>query len=102
MNKVSAEQLDALQEDASPVLVKFGATWCGPCRALEPQLAKYSQTPDAVRVVEVDIDEQPALAARYGVMAVPTMILLQGGQPAARIQGVVPASKIAAEIAGAR
>lgn len=99
MEKISQSQFNQIASSDDPVLIKFGATWCQPCKALEPQLVKYAQTPGAVRVVEVDIDEEGALAAQFGVQAVPTMVLLKSGVPLTRMQGVMGAGKIAQEIA---
>jgi thioredoxin-like negative regulator of GroEL len=63
-----------------PVVVKFGAKWCGPCRAMESQLASLEQTlPGRVQVVQIDTDERPELAHHYGVRGIPRTFLLSGG-----------------------
>lgn len=88
---------EVLQADV-PVLVDFWATWCGPCRALAPQLEKLAaQRPD-LKIVKVDIDENPGLAADYDVMSVPTVALVIGGQHVHSLTGAMPAAKLAREL----
>lgn len=64
-----------------PVVVDFSATWCGPCRMLAPVLDELSaEYRDRIRFVKADIDDEPELAARFGVAAVPTLIFLKNGE----------------------
>lgn len=63
-----------------PVVVKFGAQWCGPCRAMESQLASLEQSlPGRVQIIQIDTDERPELAQHYGVRGIPRTFLLSGG-----------------------
>jgi len=72
-----------------PYLVEFSATWCPPCRALEPILeAVASELQGKLRVGKLDIDSAPELAARYGVRGAPTVILFRDGQEAGRKLGL--------------
>jgi thioredoxin len=72
------------------VLVDFGAEWCGPCKAILPTLQKLSsELAGKLEVVSVDIDHSPALAARHGVMSVPTLLLFKNGAPVERIVGAL-------------
>ena len=70
------------------VLAKFTAPWCGPCKAMEPHLQKLEADPGAPTLVRVDVEEEPDLAARYGVRAMPTLMLLKDGEPVASVVGL--------------
>ncbi len=71
-----------------PVVVKFGADWCGPCRSMDKVLTRYSgQSGGSVRVVRVNIDERPDLASHYNVRGIPKTILFKHGKPVSSITG---------------
>ena len=70
-------------------LVDFWATWCGPCRMQAPILEKLdAELGDSVKICKVDVDEEPALAQRFGIMSIPTLIAFRDGQPIAQRVGV--------------
>ncbi len=72
------------------VLVDFGAEWCAPCKAILPVLEKFSADYEGrVEVFSVDIDRSPSLAAKHGVMSVPTLLVFQSGSQVERIVGAV-------------
>ncbi|GGA42205.1 thioredoxin [Pelagibacterium lentulum] len=73
---------DVLGADV-PVLVDFWAEWCGPCRAIAPILDEIStEMAGKVKIVKLNVDENPSIAAQYGVRSIPTMILFKGGEAA--------------------
>ncbi len=78
-------------ESAQPVIVDFWAEWCGPCHAVAPVLDQIAEErSDELKLVKVNIDEEPDLARRYGVMSIPTIILFKSGEPAAAAVGAQP------------
>ncbi len=77
-------------------LVDFWAPWCGPCRLQAPVLAQFADSlpAGAVKVCKVNVDESPTVAARFGVMSIPTLVLLRNGKEAARRVGLSSAAEL--------
>jgi thioredoxin 2 len=97
----SDEDFDELLREApAPVVVDFWAPWCGPCRAVAPEVEKLAgQRAGSVIVAKVDTDALPDVAGRYGIRSIPTIILFRDGKEAKRVMGAMPASNIAAGLA---
>ncbi len=79
----------------SPVLVDFWASWCMPCRMVAPIVEEIAREfAGQVKVGKVNTDDQPEIAVRYGIHAIPTLILFQGGKEVSRIVGYAPKKSI--------
>ena len=78
-----------------PVLVEFWAPWCGPCRMVAPAVERLSrELAGRLKVVKVNTDTDPELGRRFNVLGIPTLLLLDGGQPRDRVTGAMPAERI--------
>jgi thioredoxin 1 len=103
MTTVTATDADfdkvVLKSD-KPVLVDFWAAWCGPCRQIAPSLEAISgEHAEKITVVKLNIDENPAVAAKYGIMSIPTMNVYKDGEVVKTIVGAKPKAAIEKELA---
>ena len=89
MREITDETFEAeVLQAARPVVIDFWAPWCGPCKAVEPILADLADTnADRVEFVKLNIDENPIVASRYDVLAIPTAILFEGGEARETVVG---------------
>lgn len=77
-----------------PVMVDFYADWCGPCQALLPIVEEISESNKSVKIVKVNVDESPELAEQYGVMSIPTLLFMKGGEVKSSQVGALPKTAI--------
>ena len=90
-------QAEVLEAD-KPVLVDFWAPWCGPCRIIAPHLEELQSEREDLRVVKLNVDDNPQTAAQYNVMSIPMLLLFKNGQPVHQIIGAMPKSRLVQEI----
>jgi thioredoxin 1 len=103
VGKVSDADFDSeVLKSAAPVVVDFWAEWCGPCRSIAPALEEIAGSLNGkVKIVKLNVDENPQTATKYGVMSIPTLMIFKNGQMASRQVGAAPKQKLEAWITGA-
>jgi thioredoxin 1 len=94
-----SEFKESVLDSDTPVLVDFWAEWCVPCHMVSPVVEEIGQDKgDALKVVKLNIDENPQATRDYGVMSIPSLILFKGGQEVARVIGAKPKDQILRDI----
>lgn len=98
--KITEQNFDTeVLQSSQPVLVDFYADWCGPCKMMAPVVAELAESYDGkCKVGKCNVDENGALAQKYGVMSIPNFIILKNGQAVANIVGAVSRSRLEEEI----
>ena len=84
----------AAMEKKQTLVVDFWASWCGPCRMLSPVIDKIADEVSDIKIGKVNVDEQPELARQFGVMSIPTLVVMKNGQVTQQSVGVQPKEAI--------
>ena len=87
---LNSANFDTEIKGSEPILVDFYADWCGPCRMLAPTVEELAAEANGYRVAKLNVDEAPEIAERFGVMSIPTVIVIKNGAVAAKAVGVRP------------
>ena len=87
---VNKNNFDSVKASTKPVLLDFYADWCGPCRMVSPLVDQIAEERADVAVGKVNVDEQPELAAQFGVMSIPTLLVFKEGKLAQKAVGARP------------
>lgn len=86
---LSTKEFNDVVNQNETVVVDFWASWCGPCRMFSPILEEFANKTNDVVVAKVNVDEEPDLAARFGVSSIPTVLVFKGGKPVKKSVGVI-------------
>ena len=96
VQKVTLENFEGIKNQEKPVLLDFYADWCGPCRMVGPIVEQIADEREDIVVGKINVDENPELASQFGVMSIPTLVVLKNGEIANQSVGALPKAKILA------
>ena len=91
---VNSQNFNSVKASDKPVLLDFFATWCGPCRMLAPIIDELGEEHPEYVIGKVNVDEEPRLAEQFGVVSIPTLVVLKGGEVVAQSVGARPKQQI--------
>ena len=92
--ELTLDNFDAAISESTPIIVDFWASWCGPCRMVSPIVDEIAEERQDIKVGKVNVDEQPELAAQFGVMSIPTLVVMKDGKVVNQTVGARPKAQI--------
>jgi len=92
--KITKDNYDSVIATEKPVLLDFFATWCGPCKMMSPIIDKIAEEHPEYVVGKIDVDEEPELAKAFGVMSIPTLVVMKNGELAKQNVGAIPENAV--------
>lgn len=95
---VNKSNFDSVKNSEKPVLLDFYADWCGPCRMVSPIVDEIAEERDDILVGKINVDDSPELAMQFGIVSIPTLIVLNKGEVVSQMVGARPKSEIIAAI----
>ena len=97
---VNADNFDVVKQSEKPVLLDFYADWCGPCRMVAPIIEEIAKENEQYLVAKVNVDEVPALAQQFGIVSIPTLIVMKQGEVVQQVAGARPKAQILSMLEG--
>ena len=94
--KINKDNFEAIKSESRPVLLDFYADWCGPCRMLSPVLNAIASEREDIVIGKINVDEEPSLAAEFGVISIPMLVVMREGKVVSQSVGARPKAQILA------